>query len=170
MKSQQNLENALFWNITPCSVVEIYWDFGSTYCFHFRDWRVSRRCRVEAGRCEQIVLLFDSCLFWFVFYSEDGGCTFRRNVGKLIPSYTVPHLRRRYSFYSQPWDPQMQDEPSLYVASDNSRFWGSHSACTSVMGIVSGLCQSPRGIGVVTRPRFHNRPHTIVPRHVISSM
>jgi hypothetical protein len=44
---------------------------------------------------------------------------------------------------------------------------GSHSSCTSVTGIVRGLCQAPMGIGVVTRAPFHNRPHTIIPRHMI---
>jgi hypothetical protein len=51
-----------------------------------------------------------TCSRWFfargLFYPEDGGDTFLRNVGS-TKIYTAPHLRRRHSSQSPPWKPQI---------------------------------------------------------------
>jgi hypothetical protein len=43
-----------------------------------------------------LVLLFDreEIGYLFLFYFEDGGSRFFRNVGNILPDYTVSHPRR----------------------------------------------------------------------------
>jgi len=44
----------------------------------------------------------------YIFYPEDLGSRFFRNVGKGLPGYTTSHLRRQhYSVYHQLYDDEL---------------------------------------------------------------
>jgi hypothetical protein len=74
----------IFWDLTPCSLVKLT--------------NISEVCTIPIFRIEEEAkhaicknLLLVSCL---LFDPEDGGSTFVRNFGVLIPDYTALHLRR----------------------------------------------------------------------------
>jgi hypothetical protein len=54
----------VFWDVTLCVLVDLYQRFEETYCFHL-------------------------IIFILFFYSNIGGCTFFRNVGRNLPDSTV---------------------------------------------------------------------------------
>jgi hypothetical protein len=56
----------VFWDIAPCSLVEVYGWFGGAYCLHHQVYH----------------------------RPDDGGNKHLWNVGKLLPDYTVQHPRR----------------------------------------------------------------------------
>jgi hypothetical protein len=62
------LDHTNFWDVTPCSLVELYERFGGTYCLRLQNRRVN-----------------SLCLLGLLFGPEDGGSTFLRNVVKRLP-------------------------------------------------------------------------------------
>jgi hypothetical protein len=61
------LKNTVFWDVKPCSLVDIYRSWGGTFCIQLQ------------------------------IYSEMWGRTFLRNVGKYISDYQPSHPRRHYA-------------------------------------------------------------------------
>jgi hypothetical protein len=41
----------VFWDVTPCSTVQVYWRFGGTYCLHLQRRRVSQPSKQTAATC-----------------------------------------------------------------------------------------------------------------------
>jgi hypothetical protein len=82
------MKNAVFWNVAPCTS-HVNRRFGGTYCFHLED-----RIIHERGTSRLLMLVPQSR----IFYPEDGGDTFLRNIGSHT-IYTAPHPRRRHSSY-----------------------------------------------------------------------
>jgi hypothetical protein len=73
------MKSTIFWYAMPCSLVEIQWRFGKTYCLYFQDGT-----------------LFLAHYFW---NPENVGSMFLRNVGEL-PDYTASYPTKQYP--SQP--------------------------------------------------------------------
>jgi hypothetical protein len=71
-------KNTVFWDVTPCSLVEICRRFGGTYFLHLQV--VEKSIRVQLA----------VCLLWELLYLEDGGITFIRIIDK--------HLQNRGYF------------------------------------------------------------------------
>jgi hypothetical protein len=61
------MESTILFDVTSCSLVEVYWHFGGTYCLYFQ----GRRLRQSN--------------------SNDGCITLFRNVGKYLPDCTASH-------------------------------------------------------------------------------
>jgi hypothetical protein len=79
-------EECYFWNVVPCSPVEIDRRFGGTYCLHLKDQRVSQtRSKHQVGRYSTLLyVILSACFFRGLLYSpEDGGSMFLQNVGEL---------------------------------------------------------------------------------------
>jgi hypothetical protein len=82
-------KNTIFWDVTPCIMIEVYRRSGATYCLHLRDKNISQ------GRKQQaFVTLVTARLLGLLFYPEDGGSTFLRNFSKRLPDYMMSHARR----------------------------------------------------------------------------
>jgi hypothetical protein len=80
----------LFTDVTPCSSVQVFRRFGSTYWLHHRQ-RVNTASRG----------LLLPASFWFLgltFESEDGGSKFLRNFGTLL-DYASIHRGRQFPFF-----------------------------------------------------------------------
>jgi hypothetical protein len=73
------VKSTIFWDVTPCSLMEVHRCFGGRYCFQIQGRRVDQAS-----------------------YS-----TFLRNVGKHLRNYTLSHRRREYSSLSPLWEPQL---------------------------------------------------------------
>jgi hypothetical protein len=99
VRSQKSIKSAVFWDVMPCRSC-VNRRFGGTYRLHFqgrnireRGTRVSRWLQTELSLhppANAGSSLAD------IFYPEDGGDTFLRNVGS-HKIYTTPHPRRRHS-------------------------------------------------------------------------
>jgi hypothetical protein len=72
----------IFWDVTPCNLVEVGRHFTGAYCLNLLHGRTN-----QAG-CLLLELLFDP---------EDGGSEFLRNASEFILDYMTSHLRRLYS-------------------------------------------------------------------------
>jgi hypothetical protein len=81
------MKNAVFWDVAPCSSC-VNQRFGGTYLLHLQGRKI---------RNDLLTLVPRS----WIFYSENRGHTFFRNVGS-HKNYTAPHPRRRR--YSQSED------------------------------------------------------------------
>jgi hypothetical protein len=69
---------AVFWDVAPYSLVEIYRRFRGVYClFHQGD------------------------------DDDDGGSKHLWNVGEFLPDYTAQHPRRQSPLYSSPREPEI---------------------------------------------------------------
>jgi hypothetical protein len=77
------MQSSVFWDVTPCSLVEVYRHFGVTYRLHLQGRRVSQATGMTLS----------SCLLGLHVDRENGGNAFLRNVSKL-PDYTVSRHRR----------------------------------------------------------------------------
>jgi hypothetical protein len=75
--------HTLFWNVTPCSLVEVQRRFVGVHYLHLQ------------GSSKQISL--SACLLSILFYPEDGDSRFIRNVPKCLLEYTTSHPRSWYS-------------------------------------------------------------------------
>jgi hypothetical protein len=69
---------AVFWVVSPCSLVEVYRRFIGAYCLHHQD---------------------DD-------YPYDGGRNHLWNVRKFLSDYTAQPIRQSSS-YSPPWEPEI---------------------------------------------------------------
>jgi hypothetical protein len=36
-----NMQETIFWNLTPCTLVQVYLCFAGVYCLRLQSWRVS---------------------------------------------------------------------------------------------------------------------------------
>jgi hypothetical protein len=75
----------IFWDMTQCSLVGIYWYFRGMCCLYLQGARVRK-----------------SLLPW-----RWRVCTFLWNNGNHILDYMVSHARRQSSFTTRPWTQQM---------------------------------------------------------------
>jgi hypothetical protein len=66
------ITTAVFWDVTPCSLIEIYRHFKGTCCLYHHSRRV---------------------------HTEDAGRTFVRNICKPLPDYITSHSRTPQSMY-----------------------------------------------------------------------
>jgi hypothetical protein len=80
-----------FWDVTPCSIVEVYWCFGLTYCLHLQGWRVNQRSNQQA---ETEALLLNGYLLGFLVHADDRNSAYLRDVGNLLPNYMASHPTR----------------------------------------------------------------------------
>jgi hypothetical protein len=46
------MKSAIFWDLTPCSSVEVDWHFGGTHCFHLEGGRVSQQQAQKINKIE----------------------------------------------------------------------------------------------------------------------
>jgi hypothetical protein len=97
-------KSIIFWDVTSCSLAEVYRTFEVTYCFHLQGQRISRA--IKAGP-HQAGSHSASWLLGLLLDPEDGGSTFLRNVGKLLPDYITSHPRRWNSSESTPRERQI---------------------------------------------------------------
>jgi hypothetical protein len=74
------IKSSVFWDITPCSQLEVNRRFGGTYRLHFQGWRISR------------ALLSSAC---FVQVYDDGAHLFLRNAGWLSMDYMALYPGRQ---------------------------------------------------------------------------
>jgi hypothetical protein len=85
VKFKAKSKSAIFWDIRPCSSVEIHTSFGETYCRHLQARRLSQRGNQhDASRKSLLIPGFFLGLF---FDPEYGGSTFLRNGGELLLNY-----------------------------------------------------------------------------------
>jgi hypothetical protein len=89
------MESTIFWDVTPCSPVEIRQYFGGSHCFHLQCRKViqaSKQARrsQQAGRDEYTSLV--TCLD-LPFDTKVWSGTILRNVGDL-PNYNTSRPRR----------------------------------------------------------------------------
>jgi hypothetical protein len=80
----------VFWDVTPCSIVEVYWCFGGALCLHLQGRRVK-----QADNKFCLILALHT--FGIHFDLEDGGSTFLWNIGTRVPDYTASHSTKSYS-------------------------------------------------------------------------
>jgi hypothetical protein len=72
--------------VAPCSAVQINRHFGVIYCLHLH----CRTTQESNQRCERSNQTTPAdCLLSLLFQPEDGGSTFLRNFGELMPDYTL---------------------------------------------------------------------------------
>jgi hypothetical protein len=87
--TEYTVKNTIFWDVMPCSLVEVYRHFGRTYCLHLHGKSLpSNQQKLAAS------------LLDLLFNPEDGGSTFTWNVGKLLPDNMASHTKRQYSHTS----------------------------------------------------------------------
>jgi hypothetical protein len=88
------MKNDVFWDVGPCRSCANR-RFGGTYCLHLQ----GRKIRERGTSLSRSAATYSH---WFLarglFYPEDGGNTFLRNVGS-HKIYTAPHPRRRHSLF-----------------------------------------------------------------------
>jgi hypothetical protein len=77
------VKSTIFWEVTPCSLIEIYRRFGGTQCVLLV---LSRHIRGS------LCFFPAACFFGLLFDNK-----FLRNVDKLLQDYTASHKRRFYS-------------------------------------------------------------------------
>jgi hypothetical protein len=75
------MKNTVFWDVNPCSSVEVHGHFRGMCCLNLP------------------TLLLAGCLIGFFVEPEDEGSIFLRNMGDL-PDYTALHPRNQYSLFS----------------------------------------------------------------------
>jgi hypothetical protein len=78
---------------------------------------------------------------------DDGGGKHLRNVGDLLPDYTVQHLRSLSYSYSPQW------EPEISVISRRTLWRCGLNSCSSGQGPVSNSCEHDSGIFGLHRRR-----------------
>jgi hypothetical protein len=83
------MNNSLFWDIPPCSRLEVNRRFGRTYCIHLL------RQRITQARNSVSHLLRAGFLLCLFFDPEDGSEVILRNVCWLSTDYTE-HFRRYF--------------------------------------------------------------------------
>jgi hypothetical protein len=71
------LKMIVFWDVAPCSLVDIDWRFRGVYCLHHR------------------------------YRPGDGGSKHLWNVGQFLRDCTAQNTRRQSSLYSPPWEPEI---------------------------------------------------------------
>jgi hypothetical protein len=69
-----SVKSTTFWNVMPCSLIEVCRRFAWAYCRHRQCQRVSRKINKHVGST--------CCLARLLFVTEDGGNTFLRNIHK----------------------------------------------------------------------------------------
>jgi hypothetical protein len=77
------VKSTSFWDVTPCSLVEVYRRFREPYCLH-----ILEGLRLNQLYCSSFCLLPTRYRPGLHFDPEDGGSVVLRNVGELI---TRPH-------------------------------------------------------------------------------
>jgi hypothetical protein len=82
-----NLKNTGFREAAACNLVEMYRRFRITYCLHDQGRGVSQASSKQS--------ILTACFLGILSGPEDGGNTFLRNVGKLLPDYMASHPRRQ---------------------------------------------------------------------------
>jgi hypothetical protein len=91
------LQSTIFWDVTPCSLVEVHKCFVGTFCLHLCGRRLSQARNQQVN----LSLLPDSS-----FDPEDGGDIFLRDVGMsqnyipLQPTWHSLHTHRRINLNS----------------------------------------------------------------------
>jgi hypothetical protein len=86
-------EGIICWDVTPCSLTDVYRRLGRTYCLRLQGRRVHHKLirspfsllafvRANPGQSFPNIHTTLPCLF---FCLEDGSGTFLRNVGKYLP-------------------------------------------------------------------------------------
>jgi hypothetical protein len=83
------LPSTIFWCVTLCSLVEVYWHFRGMYCLHLQGVRVSKGRKCHAASIHSLCFLLACCLLGLLFGPEDGGSLFLQNVSKPLPYYTA---------------------------------------------------------------------------------
>jgi hypothetical protein len=78
------MKSTIFWYITLCSPLKVNRRFGGTYRLHHQG-RI-RRARYQS---DQLANCVHRGILFGLFYPEDAGDMFLRNVGLLSADYTV---------------------------------------------------------------------------------
>jgi hypothetical protein len=87
------MEGTVFWAVTPCSMVRVYWGSRRTYCL------LHGRIISEPTTKQQTAF----CLLCLLFAPEGGGSAILRSASKLLPDYTVSFSRRENLGYNERW-------------------------------------------------------------------
>jgi hypothetical protein len=97
------MKSTISWDVTPCSLVEIYLPHFRAYSRHFLGWSISQASnRPEAsGKQSMKVHLAFCCLFGSLFGSEDG------HSMNFYHHTTWRHISRESAPQSLPWEPQI---------------------------------------------------------------
>jgi hypothetical protein len=88
--------SSVFWNTAQCSQMKVNRRIGGTYFLHLQGRRISQATnQSEAGNSISALCwsLIDS-----LFYYEDGGSMFLRNVGWFSADYTALYSRPEFFF------------------------------------------------------------------------
>jgi hypothetical protein len=83
MSMRSEVPKAVFWDVTSCSLVDLYQIFRGIYCLHLQDRRITWSCSP---------LLY---LLGLQFDLEIEGSTFFLVIGKHLPDCTALHCRTR---------------------------------------------------------------------------
>jgi hypothetical protein len=54
------VKNAVFWDVTPCSLVEVYRYFGRIFCMHLYGRRISKQIMLHASLADSSTLKMES--------------------------------------------------------------------------------------------------------------
>jgi hypothetical protein len=89
----------VFWDVTPCSLMKSLSKFRRNIMplSSVMKINLSRKHAITSNKHAACCLL--SCCFGLLFDHEDGGSTFLRNIGKLLPDYIESELRRSFNFF-----------------------------------------------------------------------
>jgi hypothetical protein len=106
-----NIKNTILWDVTLCSLVEVYWSFKGMNCFHLQGSRETSQEQAAFRLC----MLFAGLILWPWRWRQQ----IPPKVSKFLLDYTVSCPRRQY-ISSALWQPQILQCKKCHI---NSRLY-----------------------------------------------
>jgi hypothetical protein len=97
LRTLWGMKSNIFWDITPCSPLNVNRRFGGTYHLHLPGRRINRARNQCESRWQTWLCFHPDFLLCLLFDPEDGGDMFLRNVGGHSTDYTALYPIRQYS-------------------------------------------------------------------------
>jgi hypothetical protein len=135
----------VFWDIAPCSLVEVDRRLRGAYFFHHQGLMMEAASTSETSVYFKEAASTSETSVYFKQASwgpDDGGSNHLWNVGIYQWDYTALYTRRLSSSYSPPWEPEMSHEvPTILLNASIHSFHHilCHSTKSSLIYVCDGL-------------------------------